>query len=223
MNRIRRSLTVTFTRRSDQSSRWLLCALLAWFSIGVSLPAPQWFAGVAAVAAQPAEGAAVHAEEEHASIWETVARLTNFAILTGGLFVLLREPLGIYLRNRGDQVREGLAQARVTRVEAARQLESIKEQLRVLPDELEALRMRGQGEMAAEDARLRDSTEVARQRLVEQSQQEFTLELRLAKRDLTQLAAELATRVASKRIHDTMSQADQLRLVDRYVNQMQVD
>ena len=117
-------------------------------------------------------------------------------------------------------MREGLAQARATSAEAAQQLEAIKERLLTLPDELEALLARGQEEVAAEDKRLRESTEAARQRLIEESRRELALQLRVAKQHLTQHAAALATRVAAQRIQDNLSAADQLRLVDRYVDQV---
>ena len=201
---------------------WL--GLFGWLPVPVSN-----FGAIAAVSASqpsPSEGAAAevdeHAEEEeHASIWETVARLTNFAVLVGSMFYLLRGPVTVYLRNRGDQVRQDLAQARVTSAEAARQLEAIEEQLRALPDELAALRVRGKDEMIAEESRLKESTEAARRRLVEQSQRELDLQLRIAKRDLTQHAAALATQVAAQQIKANLSEADQLRLVDRYVDQVQ--
>ncbi|MAG70247.1 MAG: hypothetical protein CL471_08165 [Acidobacteria bacterium] len=232
-----RSLTVSHpspavrpTRCPGRSSAWAACILLVWLGLFGWLPVPvSNFGAIAAVSASqpsPSEGAAAevdeHAEEEeHASIWETVARLTNFAVLVGSMFYLLRGPVTVYLRNRGDQVRQDLAQARVTSAEAARQLEAIEEQLRALPDELAALRVRGKDEMIAEESRLKESTEAARRRLVEQSQRELDLQLRIAKRDLTQHAAALATQVAAQQIKANLSEADQLRLVDRYVDQVQ--
>jgi len=192
-------------------------------SFAVVLPTIQWAGsiGVLAAASQLTQTDSVHAEEEHDTpLLETIARLTNFAVLVGILLVLLRGPLGIYLSDRSDQVREGLAQARATSAEAAQQLEAIKERLLTLPDELEALLARGQEEVAAEDKRLRESTEAARQRLIEESRRELALQLRVAKQHLTQHAAALATRVAAQRIQDNLSAADQLRLVDRYVDQV---
>ncbi|MBU22037.1 MAG: hypothetical protein CL476_02885 [Acidobacteria bacterium] len=226
----RPSPAVRPTRCPDRSSSWAACVLLLWLGLFGWLPVPVSNSGIVATvsASQPSPAEMEvgevdeHAEEEeHASIWETVARLTNFAILVGTLFYLLRGPVAVYLRNRGNQVRQELAQARVTSAEAARQLEAIEEQLRALPDELAALAVRGKDEMVAEEARLKESTEAARQRLVEQSQRELDLHLRIAKRDLTQHAAALATQVAAQQIKDHLTEADQLRLVDRYVDQVQ--
>ena len=223
LTRIRHSLATASTRSSEWSSFRRSSVLFICLSFAAVLPAIQWAGGsdVLAAASQPTQTDSVHAEEEHDTpLLETIARLTNFAVLVGILFVLLRRPLSIYLSDRSDQVRAGLAQARATSAEAAQQLEAIKERLLTLPNELETLRVRGQEEVAAEEKRLRESTEAARQRLIEESRRELALQLRVAKQQLTQHAAALATRVAAQRIQDNLSAADQLRLVDRYVDQV---
>ena len=206
---------------------WVLLGVSAWLCTAVAAPELADRLGVSpglSAAAQPADetDAEEHAEEEaeHESIWVTIARLVNFAVLAGGLFVMLRGPVATYLHDRGTQVREALELARVTNTEAEKQLAAIEEQLRALPGELDALRARGKEEVAAEEARLRESTEAARERMVEQSRREMEIQLRIARRDLTHRAAALATDVAARRIKDHMDDADQLRLVDRYIEQV---
>ena len=173
-----------------------------------------------AAAVQPAEADA--ADEEHEPILQTVARFVNFAVLAGGLFVMLRAPLSTYLTDRGAQVRRNLAQARLTTADAEQQLVGIEEQLRALPAELEALKARGLEEVGAEEMRLRESTEAARQRLVDQTRRDMDTQLRIAKRDLTHRVAELAVDVATQCIKEQLDDADQLRLIDRYVEQVRV-
>ena len=207
-----------------------LLAMLAWLLAMGAVTGVSGSLGVVtlqAAAGQPVEtdvepAAEEHgeAEAEHESIWETVARLVNFAVLAGGLFVVLRTPLVTYLRDRGGQVRQDLETARLTTTDAEQQLVAIEEQLQALPTELEALKERGRNEVAAEEVRMRESTEAARQRLVDQSRREMDLQLRVAKRDLTHRAAKLAVAVASRRIQEHLDDADQLRLIDRYVEQV---
>ena len=224
--------TTKFNRSQPWSSFSRACAwlaLLAWLG-GVAaaraVTGPFSVAPLHAAAVQPAEAEAdaadEHADEEHEPILQTVARFVNFAVLAGGLFVLLRGPVSTYLTDRGAQVRRNLAQARLTTAEAEQQLVGIEAQLRALPAELEALKARGLEEVGAEETRLRESTEAARQRLVDQTRRDMDTQLRIVKRDLTHRVAELAVGVATQRIKEQLDDADQLRLIDRYVGQVRV-
>ena len=209
----------------SRACAWL--ALLAWLG-GVAaaraVSGPFSVAPLHAAVVQPAEmdAADEHADEEHEPILQTVARFVNFALLAGGLFVMLRGPVSTYLTDRGAQVRRNLAQARLTTAEAEQQLVGIEAQLRALPAELEALKARGLEEVGAEETRLRESTEAARQRLVDQTRRDMDTQLRIAKRDLTHRVAELAVGEATQRIKEQLDDADQLRLIDRYVGQVRV-
>jgi len=224
--------TAKFTRSRPRSSFPRACAwlaLLAWLGGVAAARVVSGSFSVAplhAAAVQPAEADAAdehaEAEEEHEPILQTVARFVNFALLAGGLFVMLRGPVSTYLTDRGAQVRRNLAQARLTTAEAEQQLVGIEAQLQALPAELEALKARGLEEVGAEEARLRESTEAARQRLVDQTRQDMDTQLRIAKRDLTHRVVELAVGVATQRIKEQLDDADQLRLIDRYVGQVRV-
>ena len=66
----------------------------------------------------------------------------------------------------------------------------------------------------------RAQTEAERQRLLDQAKREIATELRVAERDLKTRAGELAVAVATERVKRTITDADQARLVDRYVAQV---
>lgn len=174
--------------------------------------------------AQPSAGAEEHAgAEQHAepaSPWELGARVANFAILAGVLVYFLRSPLNKYLGDRREQVRRDLESAVETRKVATEQLVEIDRRLAALPGELEALRARGVQEIADEETRIRQAAEAERERLLEQTRREIDLQLRAAKRELLEEAAELAVGSASDRIKRDITDADQLKLVDRYLGQV---
>jgi len=230
LTRIRSLRAIRFTRSQPLSSFSRACVwlvVLVWLgglAAARTVSGPFGVAPLHAAAMQPAEAGAAdeHADEEHEPILQTVARFVNFAVLAGGLFVMLRAPISTYLIDRGAQVRRNLAQARLTTAEAEQQLVGIEEQLRALPAELEALKARGLEDVGAEETRLRESTEAARQRLVDQTRRDMDTQLRIAKRDLTHRVAELAVGVATQRIKEQLDDADQLRLIDRYVEQVRV-
>jgi F0F1-type ATP synthase membrane subunit b/b' len=174
----------------------------------------------------PAEGAhgaegAGHGTEQHGeSIWATVGRLFNFAVLVGGLIYVLRSPLAQYLTNRSQQIRSGLESARETSAQATSQLAEIDRRLQTLPAELEALRKKGVEEIAAEEQRIQAKAEAERKRLVEEMQRDVDVRVRVARKALAEHAADLAVGLAADRVRQTMTDADQARLIDRYTSQV---
>ena len=179
-------------------------------------------------AAAPAIGlaAAQHegadrAEAPHEQTWlQTAAKVANFAILAGVLTYFLRTPIAAYLASRETQIRQDLVTAAEMRAMATTQLAEIEKKLQSLPAELDALRAQGAADVAAEQARITQAARVERERLIEQTRREIDMRLRIARRELTAHAAQLAINVAEQRIRRSITPEDQLRLVDRYTAQL---
>jgi F0F1-type ATP synthase membrane subunit b/b' len=172
--------------------------------------------------AGPASGAhATAAGEVHEeSLWLTLTRLLNFLILVGGLGYLLKTPLANYLARRGAQISKDLVDAEALRASAGAQITDIDRKLERLPGELETLRARGAEEIAAEEARIRTAAEAERERLVEQTRREIDQQVRVARQALTREAADLAVGAAAERSRRQLTPEGQLRLVDRYADQV---
>jgi F-type H+-transporting ATPase subunit b len=160
-------------------------------------------------------------EAEHSEgILPVIARLFNFAILAGALYYFLRSPIAAYLVSRDTQIRQDLVTAREMREAAASELAKIDAKLKALPAELEALRKQGEDDVAAERTRISRAAATERERLLEHTRREIQMQLRIAKRELVEHAAQLAVDVARSRIVGTITHEDQLRLVDRYASQL---
>jgi F-type H+-transporting ATPase subunit b len=204
-------------RRIALCAPWALSVLVAL----LLLAAP------ARAVAQPEPSAATAGESRNAPQEEggggalgVAARLFNFAILAGTLVYLLKSPLVNYLERRRTDIRRDLIQAAETKKTAAAQIEDIDRRLQALPAELAALRAHGAQETAAEDARIRAAAAADRDRLLEQARRDIDQHVRIAERDLVAHAADLAVGVAADRIRQTITDDDQRRLVDRYVQQL---
>jgi F-type H+-transporting ATPase subunit b len=208
--------------------------LFAWLLSLAAVAAPAFAQHATPTAAQehaqpPADGQAPEgaqhgtAEEAHeAGVFPVIAKLINFAILAGVLVYFLRLPVADYLQRRGRHIREDLVNAAQMRATAESELAEIDRRMQALPRELEELRERGRREAAAEEARIRELAENERQRLIEQTRREIDLQVRVARRDLTRHAAELAVAVAADRIRRQITPDDQVRLIDRYTSQVQL-
>ena len=178
-----------------------------------------------AAQATPAHGVEGESQPAHEaphdeSILKTLSRLANFAILVGVLVYFLRAPAAAYLASRGTEIRHDLVTAAETRETATAQLAEIGRKLQTLPAELEALKAQGAQDVVAEQARIAQAAALERERLVDQTRREIDMRLRLARRELTTHAAELAVTIAGQRIRQSITPADQLRLVDRYTSQL---
>jgi len=181
-------------------------------------------------AAQPPSTAVDHAaapagehgaEGEHGNpILEMSAKLFNCALFAGTLVYFLRSPIRTYLSDRGTQIRGDLVKAAQMKQTATAQLATIDAKMAALPGELDALRKTGAEEVAAEEARMRQAAEAERLRLIDNAKRDIDWQLRIAERDLKTHAAALAVDLATKRVKATITEADQARLVDRYVAQV---
>ena len=186
---------------------------LAAFVILAAAGAP-----LAAAQHEPAAAEAEHGQ----TLLQSVAKVVNFAILAGVLVYFLKAPISTYLASRATQIRQDLVTAAETRATATAQLAEIERKLQALPAELEALKAQGAEDVRAEQARIAQAAAAERERLIAQTRREIEARLRLARRQLTEHAAQLAVKIAEDRIRKTITPEDQLRLVDRYAAQLKV-
>ena len=159
-------------------------------------------------------------EAEHHPIRDMVAKLFNFAILVGALVYFLRAPIAGYLASRDTEIRQELVTAAEMRTTATAQLAEIDRKMAALPAELEALRRQGADDVKSEQARIAAAAVQERDRLLDQTRREIEMRLRIAKRELTEHAAQLSVQVAEERIRRSITAEDQIRLVDRYATQL---
>lgn len=169
--------------------------------------------------AEPAEGG--HADQ---SIGEMVLgmgwQVANFIIFVGILYYFLNTPFRNYLASRHGAIRKDLVEAAELRAAATDQLAKIDAKLQALPGELHALRARGAEEIKSEDQRIARQAAADRDRLLEQTRREIDLQVRLAKKEILEHAANLSVQLAADRIKRDVTPADQERLIDRYLSQV---
>jgi F-type H+-transporting ATPase subunit b len=178
------------------------------------------FAGVAIAQEHAPEAAEHHDESIGGMILGMGWPVANFIIFIGILYYFLNQPLRDYLATRDAAIRKDLVEAAALRATAAAQLDTIEKKLTALPGELAALRTRGAEDITAEEARIAAQAAADRDRLLEQTRREIDLEVRLAKKEIRDHAANLAVLLATERIKKEVTPADQERLVDRYLSQV---
>ena len=146
--------------------------------------------------------------------------IANFIIFLGVIYYFGNKPFKEYLANRSSAIRKDLVEAAELRSTATAQLQQIEQKLQALPGEINTLRTRGAEEIKAEEQRIAAAATADRERMLEQTRREIDLQVRLAKKEILEHAADLSVQLATDRIKKEVTPADQDRLVDRYLQQV---
>ena len=146
--------------------------------------------------------------------------VANFIIFLGILYYYLNKPFKEYLAGRSSTIRKDLLEAAELRANANAQLAAIEQKLQALPRELDVLRRRGAEEIESEEHRIALAAAADRDRMLEQTRREIELQVRIAKKEILDHAADLSVQLATERIKKEVTPADHDRLVDRYLSQV---
>jgi F-type H+-transporting ATPase subunit b len=152
-----------------------------------------------------AAGEDEQAQFKHSASVQRVARLTglslehaywlcvvlNFAVVAGAILYFSKRNLPDVFRNRTAAIQKAMQEARKASEEANRRLGEIEARLSRLDTEIGGMRAAAEKEAAAEeDAR----------KIVESAEQEIAAAAKLARRELTVYAANLAVSLAARQI-----------------------
>jgi F-type H+-transporting ATPase subunit b len=165
-----------------------------------------------------AREAAAEAEEQaqfkHSWMVQSVAKLTglsldsaywlcavlNFAVVAGAVGYYSKKSLPGMFRNRTASIQKAMQEARKASEDANRRLGEIEARLSRLDTEIAAMRATAEKEAAAEEARIKAAAEEDGRKIVESAEQEIAAAAKLARRELTNYAANLAVSLAARQI-----------------------
>ena len=151
---------------------------------------------------------------KHSASVQLVARLTgmslehaywlcvlfNFAIVAGTIFYFSKKNLPSIFRNRTASIQKAMQEARQASAEANRRLAEIESRLSRLGEEIAGMTAAAEKEAAAEGARIKAAAEEDARKIVESAEQEIAAAAKLARRELTAYAANLAVSLAARQI-----------------------
>jgi len=144
----------------------------------------------------------------------------NFALLAGALVYASKKLLAPYLESRGRAIREEMEQSARQMAEASARLSVIEEKMRRLDSEITALRQAGAQEAAAERARLEEAASADAAKIAAAAEQEIAAAVKAARQELKAYAAELAVRVAEKRIRESLTPAAEQRVLKNFLDDL---
>jgi F-type H+-transporting ATPase subunit b len=161
---------------------------------------------------------AAHEDEQaqfkHSASVQMVAKLTglgldqaywlcvglNFAVIAGALIYFSQKNLPGIFRNRTTSIQKAMQEAKRASEDANRRLAEIETRLSRLDTEIAGMRATAEKEAVAEEARIQAAAEEDARKIVESAGQEIAAAAKLARRELTAYAANLAVSLAAKQI-----------------------
>jgi F-type H+-transporting ATPase subunit b len=161
-----------------------------------------------------AAGEDEQAQLKHSASVQRVARLTglslehaywlcvvlNFAVVAGAILYFSKRNLPDVFRNRTAAIQKAMQEARKASEEANRRLGEIEARLSRLDTEIGGMRAAAEKEAAAEEARIKAAAEEDARKIVDSAEQEIAAAAKLARRELTVYAANLAVSLAARQI-----------------------
>lgn len=162
-----------------------------------------------------AAGEDEQAQFKHSASVQLVARLTglslehsywlcvllNFAVIAGVVVYFSKKNLPDVFRNRTASIQKAMQEARQASEEANRRLAEIENRLSRLGAEIAGMSAAAEKEAFAEEARIKAAAEEDARKIVESAEQEIAAAAKLARRELTAYAANLAVSLAARQIH----------------------
>jgi F-type H+-transporting ATPase subunit b len=124
----------------------------------------------------------------------------NFAIVAAAVIYFSKKNLPGMFRNRTAFIQKAMQEARQASEDANRRLAEIEARLSRLDAEIAGMRAAAEKEAVAEEARIKAAAEEDGRKIVESAEQEIAAAAKLARRDLTNFAANLAVSLAAKQI-----------------------
>lgn len=190
----------------------IMLILMLGMAVGLALPGSIWAAG----------GGDGHEAEPKG--WEKTDwyRVMNFAVLAVLLFLVLRKPAGQALNNRIKNIASELEELEQRKAGVEKQLAEYNNRLATLDQEAEQIISEyvRQGEEAK--TRILKEAQASAERLEEQAQKNIDYEFSQAKIALQKAVMEKALVKAEEIITARISGEDQVRLVDEYLNKVEV-
>ncbi len=167
------------------------------------------------------EGAAQeHGAEHHDGDPYLFWKIVNFAILAGILGFIAVKVGGPAFRERGEEIRRSIDDARVIREEAEARAAAIESRIAGLSTDLDQLRETSRSEMASEELRIQEETARQAAKLEENAAQEIQQATKRAEQELRNHAAKLAVQLAEDRVKSRLTPNTQASLVRRFVDDL---
>lgn len=153
-----------------------------------------------------------HPQKTYFGIPEWILQAANVILFIAVLTYLVRKPLGQMFRGRSDGIRSQLAEAKARREKAERLAEDIQSRLSQIESEVSSILDRARVEGDRQKKEMIASAETEAEKILASAKNEVEMRVRLARKELTEYAGQLAADRAEKILEGTLTEADRKKL-----------
>ncbi len=148
-------------------------------------------------------------------------KLFNFFLFAGILFFVLRKPIKDYWQTRAHAIQFEMDEAGKLARDAQAQYDQLRQRVSRLESEAQGLIRSLEQEGDAEKKRIMEEADKAAARLKSDGERIMAQEVRRARESLKAQAVQLAVETAEKMIRDNFNDADQKRLSEQYLTNLE--
>lgn len=148
-------------------------------------------------------------------------RLINFAILFGGLGYILSKPLKNFLKQRSQNVRQAIEEAKKAKADAESKARFYEEKLSQLEAEVAAMMEQFKKESEEEKVRIIKEAEEQIEKTKERMQKSLEQEKLRIKEEVMREAANMAIILAEEMIKKNLTTEDQKKWIQEYIKMME--
>lgn len=150
----------------------------------------------------------------------SVLKFINMVVFIGFLVWLLKKPIASAFAARGAAIRAEAEQARERRAKADQLASDIQARLAQIEAEVVAIRQRAEAEGERQKRELIAAAEAEAAKILQSARNEVDNRLKLAKKELTEYAGELAATRAESILRETITPEDQSRIFRESLSQV---
>lgn len=136
----------------------------------------------------------------------------NVVLFFGGLFYILKTPVGGFFSRRLQNIKEALVKAEKSREEAKVRLDEIESKMANLDAELAEIEAKAKADLEREKVQLEIQANEDASRIMEQAKDEIEQMHREAVLELKAYVVDMALESAEKQIRETMSEDERKKL-----------
>lgn len=151
---------------------------------------------------------------------EFLGKVINFAVLFGGLFLLLRKPIKNYLNERSKKTDLSIKEAAEAREGSEKKLKGAMGRLKEISEEVKKIKDEAESEGQKQKESIIESARQETQRLKELTKQEIESLYASGIKELRGYAAEITTNAAAERIKQRMTPELQSVIIDKSIERL---
>ncbi len=160
-------------------------------------------------------------EHEGAGWKDWLWKIINFAVLVFILIKFLAKPMREYFQKRTEMIEKSLNEAREAKELAQKALQEVQEKLKLKDQEIERIVAAAKQSGETERDSLIEQGAQMSEKIKEQAKANIEMELKNAKAALRAEAAELAIKLAEKKLREELSEEDQLKLIEDSIKRLE--